>query len=175
MPIPALGSSTSSRLPTSSKRNPSAPPARHVPVELVRVGVICDVEIEPSVAVDVREHRTETVTHPVLSMPAARAASRNVDCPLSSGSFVEVEKVANRLCGRTGSRTPGRRRSSGRCRTRRRGQAARRRSTSPTAAADASPCRRCRPAGRLAEGPVALVPEQRVPTVRRDVVAALVT
>ena len=58
--------------------------ARHVAVQLVRVGVVRDVEIEASVAVDVRERRAETVRYSLLLDARRSGNPPNVDRPVLS-------------------------------------------------------------------------------------------
>ena len=91
IPMPAFGSATSSRFATSSKRKPRCRdrrrrrPSADVLVELVGIGVVRDVEVETPV---VRSKSVKIAPSPcatfVLSIPAGRATSRNVECPFSS-------------------------------------------------------------------------------------------
>ena len=70
---------------------------RDVLVELVRVGVVRDVQVESPVAVDVREHRAEAVRdlRPLDPGLSSDLAERRV--PVRVGAFVQVEEIADRL------------------------------------------------------------------------------
>ena len=56
---------------------------RDVAVELVRIGVVRDVQIDASVAVDIGEDRPEAVAEPIGLQPHEFPTSRNVARPLS--------------------------------------------------------------------------------------------
>ena len=84
----------------SSNRNPSpagstAPGAGDVEVQPVRVQVVCDVEVEPSVRVHVREDRSETVVEVPRLEAGALSHLAEAGPALRVRALVEVEAVAH--------------------------------------------------------------------------------
>ena len=124
-------------------------PARDVQVEPVRVEVVCDVEVEAAVAVDVGEHRAEAVVERGSLEPGLARRPRGTSGGRSRPGPVEVEEVARRRRGWPGTLppSPGSRRS-GRCSRPRTGRAARRRSRRRPRRPHASRMRRSRQLAR---------------------------
>ena len=172
IPMPAFGSSTPWRRATSSRRKPSLAPGRDVDVQPVRVGVVRDEDVEPAVDVDVGEHDAEAV----LEAPGLQAGlAADLAEPRAAAlvrPLVQVEEVALTAVVR--------REASGRGGDRRVDVGVARDDEVRAPVAVQVPDRGAgvpaevvdpRLAGALGERPVALVPEQRVVAVRRDVVA----
>ena len=102
IPIPAFGSATPSCRATLlepeselSRIGLGASGPGDVLVELVRIRVVRDVQVEPSVAVEISEHRSEAVTDlsPLDAGCARDFAERRV--AVGVRSLVEVEEVAH--------------------------------------------------------------------------------
>ena len=93
--MPAFGSSTAGSPRDLLEPEAEAVPRRNVAVELVRIGVVRDVQIEAAVAVDVGEHGPEAVTDATALDACALSDFAERRLPALAAPLVEVEEVAD--------------------------------------------------------------------------------
>ena len=70
---------------------------RDVPVQLVRISVVGHVQVEAPVAIEVREHRAEAVTEPLVLEAGDLSHLSERGAVVPGCSSIEVEEVAHRM------------------------------------------------------------------------------